>query len=106
MPQDNQHSQGTPNVKQQTRTTVELPHMYRVIFHNDDITTMDFVVEVLEKVFRKSTAEATSLMLQVHTQGQAAVGTYTYDIAVTRRNKAKAMARAEGFPLRITIEPE
>ncbi len=106
MAQDNQQSQGTPGIKQQTRTTTDVPRRYRVVMHNDDVTTMDFVVEVLETVFRKTTAEATTLMLQVHTNGSAVVGTYSYDIALTRASKATMMARAEGFPLRITVEPE
>lgn len=106
MPQDNQQSQGTPGIRQQTRSTTQLPRRYRVIFHNDDVTTMDFVVEVLQNVFRKSAAEATSLMLQVHTGGSAVVGVYSYDIAVTRANKATELARMEGFPLKITVEPQ
>lgn len=81
------------------------PHKYTVIFHNDDFTTMDFVVYVLMSVFRKSEEEALQLMLTVHHSGQAAVGTYSYDVAASKAAKATALAREEGFPLRITLQP-
>ena len=79
--------------------------MYSVIMHNDDVTTMDFVVRVLRTVFFKSTEQATQLMLDVHHDGSATVGIYTYDIAVSKANKAIQLAKSEGFPLRITVVP-
>ena len=97
---------GGSSVMEITRTRVKLPKMYRVIFHNDDVTTMEFVVKVLINVFRKSPAEANAIMLTTHIKGAAVVGTYTYDVARTRQQKATEMARAEGFPLKITIKPE
>jgi ATP-dependent Clp protease adaptor protein ClpS len=67
---------------------------------------MEFVVKILKVVFFKSEAEAEALMLQVHHSDKAVVGIYSYDIAVSKVNKATQMARQEGFPLRLTCEPE
>lgn len=89
-----------------TRERVAPPKMYQVIFHNDDVTTMEFVVAVLELVFNKQRDEAYRLMLKVHREGKAVVGVYSLDIAMTKTEKAIKMARAEGYPLRITYEPE
>ena len=82
------------------------PRRYKVIIHNDDFTTMDFVVEVLKTVFFYSDEKAEALMLQVHHANKAVVGIYTYDIAVSKANKATNLAREKGFPLRLTVEPE
>ena len=67
---------------------------------------MEFVVEVLKTVFYLSNEKAEELMLQVHHANKAVVGIYTYDIAVSKANKAIYMAREKGFPLRLTVEPE
>ena len=80
--------------------------MYRVIMHNDDFTTMEFVVDVLRKVFFKPEEEANQLMLKVHKEGKATVGLYTLDIAVSKSQKAMRMARDQGFPFKLTWEPE
>jgi len=87
------------------RVNIEEPRQYRVIFHNDDFTTMEFVTQVLIQVFNKTTDEAVSLMMKVHRQGQAVVGVYSYDMAMTRSNMAMQQARSQGFPLRVTCEP-
>lgn len=81
-----------------------LPPEKNVIFYNDDFTTMDFVVQVLRSIFNKSEENATFLMNKVHQDGSAVIGTYTYDIAVSRANLAKATARKNGFPLRVEVE--
>lgn len=86
------------------RTDIREPHKWTVIFWNDDFTTMDFVVKVLTDVFLKSELEAERLMMKVHEEGQAVVGVYSYDIAVSRKKLADKMARAEGFPLKITVK--
>lgn len=91
--------------KGNTKVRVERPKRYDVIMHNDDFTTMEFVVEVLMTIFHKTEDTATLLMLQVHQKGKAVVGTYSYDIAVTKANKAMSMAKEEGFPFRLTVEP-
>ena len=72
--------------------------------HNDDFTTMEFVVEILVGIFHKDQVTAEALMLDVHNKGRAVVGRYSYDIAVTRTNKAMERAREEGFPFRMTVE--
>ena len=94
------------NVRERQKNNLKEPRLYKVIIHNDDFTTMDFVVEVLKTVFYYSNEKAESLMLQVHNANKAVVGIYTYDIAVSKANKAINMAREKGFPLRLTVEPE
>ena len=78
--------------------------MYRVVMLNDDYTTMEFVVSVLEGVFQKSPAEAFRLMMQVHTQGRAVCGTYTYEVAETKVDAVRNLAARAGFPLQASIE--
>ena len=84
---------------------IEVPR-YKVIMHNDDVTTMDFVVKVLMQVFFKSQPDAEQIMLQVHSLGSAVVGVYVYDIARTKIARVDLMAMEEGFPLKLTMEPE
>lgn len=85
---------------------VEKPRLYKVLIHNDDYTTMEFVVEVLTQVFRKTRVEATRIMLMIHNQGRGVAGLYTKEIAETKATQAVDMARAAGFPLLATTEPE
>ena len=94
------------NVRARQKNNLKEPRRYKVIIHNDDFTTMEFVVEVLKTVFYLSNEKAEELMLQVHHANKAVVGIYTYDIAVSKANKAINMAREKGFPLRLTVEPE
>ena len=93
-------------LRERQRTNLREPKRYKVIIHNDDFTTMEFVVMVLEQVFLKREEEATALMLQVHHSDKAVVGIYTYDIALSKARKATALARDKGYPLRLTVEPE
>ncbi len=86
-----------------TRFRKYKPPVYDVIIHNDDYTTMDFVVMILETIFNKNRDEAMQLMLHVHENGEAVVGTYIYDVAQSKADKATSMARAEGFPLQLTV---
>lgn len=85
-------------------TTFQLPPERKVVFYNDDFTTMDFVVDVLVSIFNKSQDEAEILMQQVHNNGSSVVGTYTFDIAVSRANLTTQIARKNGFPLRVEVE--
>lgn len=105
MASDNKPGTGT-GVKSRERVLIEEPRQYKVIFHNDDFTTMEFVTDVLRRVFNKPADEAVTLMMRVHREGQAIVGIYSYDVAMTKASQATAMARNEGFPLKITCEPE
>lgn len=93
-------------IKERQRTDLREPQRYKVTIHNDDFTPMDFVVKVLTQVFFKQPTEAEKLMLQVHHSDKAVVGIYTYDIAVSKVKRATMMARNEGFPLRLTYEPD
>ena len=93
-------------IKERQRTNLKEPQRYKVIIYNDDFTTMEFVVLVLKQVFFKSEEDANALMLKVHHSDKAVVGIYTYDIAVSKARKATAMAREQGYPLRLTVEPE
>ena len=92
--------------RERQRTDLREPKRYKVTIYNDDFTTMEFVVMILKVVFFKSEADAQTLMLQVHHSDKAVVGIYSYDIAVSKVNKATQMARDAGFPLRLTYEPE
>ena len=90
--------------RESTRIRIREPKHYKVIMHNDDFTTMDFVVDILRDIFHKDEIEAERLMLLVHETGKAVVGSYPYDIAVSKVQTAAARARAEGFPFRMTLE--
>lgn len=94
------------SLRERVRAGLREPMKFKVIIHNDDFTTMDFVVRVLMVVFYKTMADAEMLMLNVHRKGQAVVGVYSYDIALTKVDKATRMAREEGFPLRLTIKQD
>jgi ATP-dependent Clp protease adaptor protein ClpS len=80
------------------------PKQYRVVLHNDDYTTMDFVVEILVAVFHKPVAEATKIMLDVHKKGKGICGVYTYDIAATKVAQVHEMAKIREFPLKCSLE--
>ena len=84
----------------------DVPPQYKVIFFNDDFTTMEFVVEILMDVFKKSFEEASAVMLEVHKSGKGIAGIYPYDIAATRTRIAQTRARAAGFPLQIALEED
>ena len=94
------------SIRERQRTNLQEPRRYKVIIHNDDFPTMEFVVMVLKQVFFLSEEHAQALMLKVHHSNYAVVGIYTYDIAVSKAKKATNMARENGFPLRLTVEPE
>ena len=82
------------------------PRLYKVIFHNDDYTTQEFVVEVLRVFFHKTDTEATFIMLTVHRKGSGVAGVYTRDIAETKVQQVTDFAREQGMPLLLTAEPE
>lgn len=98
-------AQHQSNVKERQRIDFREPKKYNVLIYNDDFTPMDFVVMILRNVFFKTEADAEALMLKVHHSEKAIVGVYPYDIAESKKRKATAMAREEGFPLRLTVEP-
>ena len=81
------------------------PPMYKVILLNDNYTTMDFVVHILETVFRKSLSEAVTIMYQVHEEGSGVCGTYTSEIAETKVNIVHEQAEKAGYPLKAIMQP-
>ena len=87
-----------------TRKKTAVPKRYRVVLFNDDYTTMEFVVFVLESVFRKSPAEAMQIMLKVHKEGSGVAGVYSREIAETKVRKVHELAKSESFPLRAAME--
>ena len=89
---------------EKTRPKTEKPPLYKVILHNDDYTTMQFVIEILESIFHKASADAFRIMMQVHREGQGICGTYSYEVAETKVAQVHEEARANGFPLRASME--
>ena len=83
---------------------VKEPDMYKVVLHNDDYTTKEFVVQVLAEVFHKSFPEATNIMLRAHRNGKAVIETYIFDIAQTKVKQVQQKAKQNGYPLRCSVE--
>ncbi len=96
---------GASDVAVQKRKKTARPKRYRVLLHNDDFTSMEFVVHVLITHFRRPPGEATQIMLEVHHQGVGVAGEYPKEVAETKVEEVTAEARAEGMPLLLTLEP-
>jgi ATP-dependent Clp protease adaptor protein ClpS len=94
------------DVATETREKLKKPPLFRVLLHNDDYTTMEFVIEVLKKVFGKTDGDAFQIMWAVHTQGIGCAGVYTYEIAEMKIERVAQMARAQEYPLLCTLEEE
>ena len=86
------------------KVKVKRPGMWNIVFHNDDYTSMDFVVFVITKVFHRSTEDALALTLAVHTQGKGIAGTYTFEVAEQKQCEVLLMAKIEEHPLRVEVE--
>lgn len=95
-------SEGLVLAKDDTET--KEPSMYKVLLHNDDYTTMEFVISILENVFKKNREEATQIMLSVHEQGIGIAGVYTYEICETKIAIVHELARKNEYPLRCSME--
>ena len=93
------------DVLTEERPRTRPPRRFRVLFHNDDFTTMEFVVEALIRYFHKSATEASQIMLEVHVRGAGSAGVYTRDVAETKIAQVTAAAQERGFPLLVTMEP-
>ena len=99
-----EHPKVGRSVAEKTRPETREPELFSVILLNDDYTTMEFVIQVLEAVFDKGPAEAFRIMMLVHTQGQGLCGVFPWDIAETKVATTHELARERGFPLRAIIE--
>jgi ATP-dependent Clp protease adaptor protein ClpS len=93
-------------VKERSKPKTQEPTLFKVILLNDDYTTMEFVIQILEAVFQKSSAEAYRIMMQVHVNGSGIAGVYPWEIAETKVDTVTATARDAGFPLRAALEEE
>jgi ATP-dependent Clp protease adaptor protein ClpS len=110
MPQgpDEKHDDddGQSGLATEKDTKVEKVRRFKVLLHNDDYTTMEFVVLVLMKFFHKSETEATHIMLSVHHKGHGVAGLFTKDVAESKVDQVQAYAKEQDMPLRLTAEPE
>lgn len=97
-----------PKFKEELDIALELeePEMFKVLLHNDDYTSMDFVVEILTGVFHKTHAHAEQIMFQIHEHGKAICGVYSFEIAQTKAQQVKQKAKQNEFPLLATIEED
>ena len=91
-------------VKERTRVQKQDPTLYKVVLLNDDYTTMEFVVNVLETVFQKSPAEAYRIMMHVHLNGRGIAGVYPWEVAETKAGEVVSLARDAGYPLKAITE--
>lgn len=91
-------------VQTKTKEKIATPALFTVLMHNDDYTTMEFVIEVLQDIFRKPSTEAEKIMLTIHFQGVGYCGVFPYAIAESKVDKARLKARKAGFPLRCSLE--
>ena len=94
----------TVKFKTNQKTKLTRPSLYSVILLNDNYTSMEFVVDILMRIFDKTDGEATNIMLDVHNKGKGIVGIYTYDIAMTKCNIVIDLAKKENFPLKAIVE--
>lgn len=100
---DRQHESGTA-LKE--RPKVKKPPLFKVLMHNDDYTTQEFVVLILRDVFRKGDTEAFQIMRHVHTKGVGVAGIYPHEVAEAKVDKSMNLARKFEFPLQLTLEAE
>ncbi len=97
-----------PKIEEEIELSLSLvePTRYKVLLHNDDYTTMDFVVEILVTIFHKNMAESEQIMFAIHKNGKAICGVYSYEIAQTKVHQVKQLAKKSGYPLLATLEEE
>ncbi len=95
-----------PNIEEEldTRLALDAPKQYKVLLHNDDYTSMEFVIEVLMHVFHKNLANSEKIMLEIHQAGKGTCGIFTHEIAETKVHQVKELAKTNGFPLLATME--
>lgn len=93
-------------VKEHIEVEIKKPKLYKVIMHNDDYTTMEFVIEMLVSYFGKNNIEATKIMLDIHNTGEGLAGIYPFDIAATKAAQVMNKAQENGFPLKLSLSEE
>jgi ATP-dependent Clp protease adaptor protein ClpS len=98
------HEQTDSAIKDRADIKTQEPKLFNVILLNDDYTTMEFVLQILETLFQKSPAEAFRIMMHVHRNGRGLAGVYTWEVAETKADKVAVLASEAGYPLRATIE--
>ena len=104
MTKETNHTESGADTEVVERTTTRVPRQYRVVLLNDDYTPMEFVVAVLEGIFKKTPAEAVQIMLHVHQRGRGVAGVFAKEIAEAKIVQVHEQARGEGHPLRCTME--
>jgi ATP-dependent Clp protease adaptor protein ClpS len=102
MAEEKDNSQGSVATEDHVKTSE--PRLYKVLLHNDDYTSMEFVISILETVFHKSTPDATQIMLNVHNEGVGIAGVYTREISETKISTVHQLAQKNEFPLRCSME--
>ena len=90
--------------EKKTEKKLKKPPLYKVLLHNDDYTTKEFVVQILQYVFNKNQTEAVHIMLHVHQSGIGVAGVYTYEVAETKVSTVENLAREHEYPLKCTME--
>jgi ATP-dependent Clp protease adaptor protein ClpS len=91
--------------KEKQTSALKEPSMYKVVFYNDNVTPMDFVVQVLVELFRHNVERANSIMQQIHNNGSGVAGVFTYEIAEQKGVETSVLARENGYPLQVKIDP-
>jgi len=99
-------SQRDEAVVTESKPRLKRPPLYKVLLHNDDYTSMEFVVLILRTIFQRSETDAVRIMLQVHNQGVGVAGVYTYEVAEAKVAKVATLAREHEFPLLCSLEPD
>lgn len=94
------------NIVEKVKREIKKPKNFKVIMHNDDFTTMEFVVAILNDIFNKNIEEANKIMMEVHKSGKGIAGVYSYDIAISKASKAMTIAKEEGFPFKLTVQED
>lgn len=94
------------DIKEKNKIKIKKPKLYKVVMHNDDFTTMEFVVDVLVNIFNKKIEEANKIMIDVHKKGKGIAGIYPYDIAVSKASTAMTIAKEQEFPFKLSVEEE
>jgi ATP-dependent Clp protease adaptor protein ClpS len=97
-----------PKIREDLEVSLEIkePDMFKVLLHNDDYTSMDFVVDILMQIFHKNPEDAQVIMINIHEKGKAICGIYSYEIAQTKAYQVKQLAKQNKFPLLATIEED